>query len=163
MCDTCLNVDCQKSNSDFILFQQELRCSLWGSTITFQVFYVEISNLIFFWNKYLYRYLENVLYLQFEDIWNLHLLSIVNDFLCSKLEPCEVFFATLFHICLPAALLEVITEFWTAKFSSLFSIIILLSSVFASLTILSLSRFLKNHTKRHRLGPFLLLQMLDKM
>lgn len=96
-----------------------------GRTITFQVFFVAISNLIFSWSKNSYKYLGNILYLQFEDIWNyICFLYLITSFVLDlNLVKC---FAILFHTLLPIALSEVIREFWTAKFSSLFSIIVLL-------------------------------------
>ena len=117
LCDTCLNVDCQKPHSDFLLFQQELRCSFWGSTITFHVFYVEMSNLIFFWNKCIG--IGGISHICRLKMFGIHghfqhrMTFFVRDLNF-------VGFCHLFPYRLPAVLKQVITEFWTAKVSSLY-------------------------------------------
>lgn len=130
------------------------------------MFYVETSNLIFIWNKNSYRYLGNIWYLQFEDIWNLHLLSIFNHFLCSRLEPCEMVFLPSFIFCFLRPFQKSPVNSEQPSLAVFFSYHTTVLSIWHYWLYFSLSWFLKiSQTcwNRLRLGPFDLLQILNKM
>lgn len=122
-------------------FQQDLRCSLRGSTITSQVFYVVPSNLIFF--------LEIITHIDIWGIFYICSLKIIWDYICflylitSFVQDLNFMkcFLPLFIVYFPLSFQKssVNSELLC---SAAFSIIVLRSSKFAIIDYI-VSRFLK--------------------